>query len=298
MKDIPGWFFWLDRQLFAALLTAQQDRERGDLVELGTYLGKSAVVIGEHLRPGERFVALDLFGRTDLLQQDQRQSNRQEVEKSYASLTRLAFEENYLSWHADLPDIVEGPSSVVMDHVRPGSVRFVHIDASHLYDHVRLDALHAKQMLQPGGLVIFDDWRSEHTPGVTAAVWESVFVDGLIPLAVSPTKLYGTFSEPEAHRTALRSLLERDDRIWSEVQQIGGHPVIRCKLRDKPTPKVPTADEIAAKVAAELTPVISNEAAQGRHELDRALRRLPKLLNDASTLTRVRRRIRRLVGRR
>jgi Methyltransferase domain len=281
-QDIPGWFNWVDRQLFATLLAAQSGRASGDLVELGTYFGKSAVIIGEHLRPGERFVALDLFGRTDLLASEDSQPNRQEVQKSYATLTRAAFEDNYRSWHRDLPHIVEGPSSVIMDHVGPGSVRFVHIDASHLYDHVRLDAVHAKAMVQPGGLVVFDDWRSEHTPGVTAAVWESVFVDGLIPLVLTPTKLYGVFSQPEPYRAALTALLE-DHRIWSETQWIAGQPVPRCKLRAKPAPPPPavptvpsaTVDEIAQRVADRVQ--------------NQVLERLPDLLNDASTITRVRR---------
>src|SRR3954469_2448927 len=65
--DIPGWFFWLARRLIEAVLEGQADGPAGDLVELGTYQGKSAVVIGAYRRPGERFVALDLFGRTDLL---------------------------------------------------------------------------------------------------------------------------------------------------------------------------------------------------------------------------------------
>ena len=273
-QEIPGWFFWLDRQLFATFLAAQRDRGPGDLVELGTYLGKSAVVIGEYLRPGERFVALDLFGRTDLLT-DEHQPNRREVEQSYASLTRMAFEDNYRSRHADLPIIVEGPSSVILEHVAPHSVRFVHIDASHLYAHVRLDARNAKAMMQPGGLVVFDDWRSEHTPGVTAAVWEAVFADGLIPVAVTPTKFYGVFSQPDGHRAALQARLDEDRRITYETQEIAGHPVFRLRLRDQPARVGRSDDELARKISAEVSSAMID--------------RLPGLLNDSSTITRVRR---------
>ena len=261
--DIPGWFFWVDRQLFGTLLQAQQCRPPGDLVELGTYLGKSAVVIGEHLRPGERFVALDLFGRTDLLEAGHG-PNRKEVENSYANLTRLAFERTYLAFHPELPAIVEGPSSVIMESVAAGTVRFVHIDASHLYEHVRLDAEHARQMLQPGGLVVFDDYRSEHTPGVSAAVWEAVCTGGLIPLVVTGTKLYGVFSEPDPYRAAVANLLDGDGRIWSEVQQIAGAPVFRLKLRNQPA-KPPTrndeqlADLVAGRVEKQLRTLVRTE---------------------------------------
>ena len=155
-------------------------------------------MIGERQRPGERFVALDLFGRTDLLDVGH-VPNRREVEKSYANLTRLAFESNYLGFHSELPTVVEGPSLVIMESVAVNTVRFVHIDASHLYEHVRLDAEHARRMLQPGGLVVFDDYRSEHTPGVSAAVWEAVFTDGLIPVAVRVPSCTG--SSPIRSRT-------------------------------------------------------------------------------------------------
>ncbi len=137
--EIPGWFRWVDQQLFRAILADQADGAPGDVVELGTYLGKSAVLIGEYVRPEERFVAVDLFGRTDLLGDDT-DANRREVDKSYKTLTRTKFEQNYLARHDALPDIVEGPSSWVDQHVAAGSVRFCHIDASHLYAHVRVDA--------------------------------------------------------------------------------------------------------------------------------------------------------------
>ena len=68
---IPGWFFWVDRLLFASLLHVQSGSAAGVLVELGAFPGKNAVIIGDFVRPGYRFVALDLFGRTDLLEPGQ-----------------------------------------------------------------------------------------------------------------------------------------------------------------------------------------------------------------------------------
>jgi predicted O-methyltransferase YrrM len=48
LDRIPGWFWPADQRLFAWFLSAGTP---GDLLELGTYLGKSAVLIGGHLRP-------------------------------------------------------------------------------------------------------------------------------------------------------------------------------------------------------------------------------------------------------
>ena len=42
------------------------------------------------------------------------------------------------------------------EKVAPQSVRFLHVDASHLYEHVANDVDAAQDMLQPDGLVVFD----------------------------------------------------------------------------------------------------------------------------------------------
>lgn len=228
INDIPGWFYWADRAVFQAILDAQRDTAPGHLVELGTYMGKSSVVVGEFQRPDERFVVVDLFEGVDVLgETDADRANLQESLKSYKSLTRQAFEHYYSSIRGDLPEIVAGMSSEIVDHLEPGSVRFMHIDASHLYDAVRVDVDSAFRLLRPGGVVVFDDIRSEHTPGVTAAAWEAVFRYGMIPVALTTQKLYAVFNEPELARETVRHLYETDERIWHEVQDIAGHPVAR-----------------------------------------------------------------------
>lgn len=286
--EIPGWFRWVDQQLFRAILADQGEAAPGDVVELGTYLGKSAVLIGEYIRPEERFVALDLFGRTDLLE-DAHGANRQEVDKSYRTLTRTKFEENYLSQHDQLPDIVEGPSSLIVEHVAPGSVRFCHIDASHLYEHVSVDAHNAKAILRPGGIVVFDDWRSEHTPGVTAAVWESVFCDGLIPVVVTPTKLYGVFSDPEPLRRSADRVLAGSADFWGGSEEIAGHEVLRMRLKDKPKPP-PAPPVDYARVEAAMSRALDERLGRWSGSMTTAMSaQLRRATIDASTITRVRR---------
>lgn len=264
--DIPGWFRWLDMTMFETLLETQADSAPGVLVEMGTYLGKSAVVIGRHVRPADRFVAIDLFGDTDMLGHSAPdQANRRESQKSYKTLTRRQFETNYLALHPELPDIVQGPSSMITDHVAPGTARFVHVDASHMYDHVRVDAANTRALMRPGGVAVFDDFRSEHTPGVSAAVWEAVFTGGLIPLAVSTQKLYGTYDDPSPYREALRQLFASDTRYQWEEQHLAGHPVLRARMvqAPKPAPRPPApvpaptvdVDRLAEQLAERLTQV-------------------------------------------
>lgn len=272
VEDIPGWFFWQDRAMFTALLTAQRDEPVGHLVELGTYLGRSAVVVGAYRRPGERFLVVDLFEGTDVLGESEvEKANLRESLHSYTSLTRTAFERNYSAVRGDLPEVVAGMSSEVVRHLEPGSVRFMHIDASHLYDAVSGDVASAKLLLRPGGVVVFDDFRSEHTPGVGAAVWGACATHGLIPVALTTQKLYAVFSEPEAARRVVTDLAHDDERLWHGVQDIAGYPVIRLdssaanKRRQREQQEAAAAASRRA-VDAQIAQQVADQLAAARRE--------------------------------
>ena len=60
---------------------------------------------------------------------------------------------------------------------------------------MRSDLVLSRDVLMPGGFVVFDDIGSVGAPGVTAAVWQGVIEDGLIPVFQS-RKLYGTWGKP------------------------------------------------------------------------------------------------------
>ncbi len=208
----------------------------GDLLELGAYMGKSAIFLGARLRSGERFTVCDLF---DSPAEDV--SNSREMKKSYATLTRRAFEANYLAFHDELPTIVQGLSSVVREHVADGSVRFAHIDASHLYEHVHGDILAVRELLTGQGIVVLDDFRAEHCPGVAAATWQAVANEGLRPVCITGTKFYGTWGDPEPLQTALLAWIESRKDIWHEVQQVNGAPLIRLSAKGAKDPAQPVS---------------------------------------------------------
>ncbi|MFF2659912.1 class I SAM-dependent methyltransferase [Kitasatospora sp. NPDC058032] len=230
--DIPGWFFRLDQEAFRHLLTAQSAAGlTGDILELGSYLGRSAVLLGDHLRPGERLTVCDLFdseaGDAD---------NDAEMTMSYrSSLTRRGFEANYLAFHPELPTIVQAPTSVLADgRIPAGSCRFVHVDASHLYEHVAGDIAVARQALAADGLVALDDYRSEHTPGVSAAVWQAVFTGGLRPVLLTPMKFYGTWGDPEPVREALLTRDWRAEGFTVDEDAIADRRVLRLNVAVRP----------------------------------------------------------------
>ncbi|MGP3998609.1 class I SAM-dependent methyltransferase [Streptomyces sp. 8N706] len=233
LNDVKGWFPSLDQVLFDRFLSRQQRLdEPGDLLEMGVFMGKSAIFTGSFLREGERFTVCDLF---DAPAPDEQ--NAAEARKSYPTLTRVAFEQNYLAFHEELPYVIQGPTSAVPGHVDADTCRFVHVDASHLYEHVAGDIDTARKSLLPGGVVVLDDFRSEHTPGVAAAAWEAVFNHGLRPVCLSTQKLYGTWDDPEPLQEELLAETEWRSDLHMSVQEIAGRRVLRFSGR----PQAPAA---------------------------------------------------------
>lgn len=222
LRSVPGWFHEPDVLLFRWFLEEQlRQRVVGNLAELGAYQGKSAVVMGEYLREDETFTVVDLFedaGSSD--------ENRSENRTHYAGLTQRSFESHYRRFHTRMPITVKGPTSDVLDHAATDTHRFVHVDASHLYEHVRADITSARQLLGDGGIAVFDDYRATHTPGTAAAVWEAVVSDGLEPIVVSANKLYGTWGDPEPWLDRLVEWVPTTP-LELDVQQVRGRRLIR-----------------------------------------------------------------------
>lgn len=244
VDSIPGWFYPNDVALFVDISAYQRERgDSGDLLEIGAYMGKSAVLLGYLLGAGERLVVCDLF-EADAASAEA----RREKDQWYQGLAREQFEENYGRYHDSLPHVVAGPSTE-LDQMGPdGSFRFVHVDGGHQYEVVRHDLECARRLLAPGGVVAVDDWRSVHTPGVIAATWEAVVADGLVPFCITEQKLYGSWdpatapsAEDVERWAAARSDLRQTryrvmdrDLVWVTVTTESGErprASIRARLR-------------------------------------------------------------------
>lgn len=192
--DIPGWFMPIDQAAFAWTLKFQNRTEPpGDLLELGTYRGKAAILMGQHLRQGERLTVCDLFDEVathEGVDATEQRFFRRDVP------ARAEFERNYLAFHPALPHIVQGLTGIITQHLAPASVRFVHIDAGHTYAAVREDVASCRALVRPGGILAFDDWRKAVTPGVSAAMWEAILNEGLKPVVSTEFKFYATWGDP------------------------------------------------------------------------------------------------------
>jgi hypothetical protein len=190
-ESIPGWFARADAELFDAIDLAQRTAGLvGDILEIGCYQGSSAILLGYLRRPNERMVVCDLFEEVATTLDDFHHRGN-----AYSDLSRESFEANFLRFHKNLPEIIAGSSAMLPSSNFGRTFRLIHVDGSHEYEIVRSDLLLAKALLMPGGFVIFDDIISLHTPGVTAAVWEGVILDGLVPV-FQTHKLYGTWDDP------------------------------------------------------------------------------------------------------
>jgi hypothetical protein len=191
-KDsVPGWFFDADVRLFLAVNELQTRRGiKGNILEIGAFYGKSAILLGYCVQAAERLVVCDIFEHTGTLSSE----GMAEHDNYYtASLRQQEFERHYRRFHDSLPDLIVGPSAQLDRAALARQFRLIHVDGGHEYEIVREDILTARALLTEGGIVIFDDWSQPHCPGVAMAVWESYRETGMIPLGFTNNKLYATW---------------------------------------------------------------------------------------------------------
>jgi len=186
VRSIPGWFSDQDLFIFQIILRRQKAHKiQGNILEIGAYLGKSAVVLGAYKSKSEEVFVCDVFqGLTD-------SENSQENDYSYSDLTRKSFERNYSNAHGELPKILECSSIKLWSEIPDEKFRFIHVDGSHLYDLVRNDldfAINSLTVL--GGVIVIDDFRAQHTLGVSKTLWESILSGKVFPLIFSAAKVY------------------------------------------------------------------------------------------------------------
>jgi Methyltransferase domain len=228
LDEVRGSFSAADRTLFDWLL--DRPEPAGNLLELGSHLGKSAIVLGRHQRAGETLTVCDSFEGT-----------------------RAAFKVNYLAFNSSLPRIAGAGSKV-----KAGSCRFVHVDASRREETVRDDMAVARAALCEGGILAFDDDRSARTPGLSAAVWEAVFTQDLHPICVTGQKLFGTWGDAEPVIDELLNWLTTLPGYRGETLEIAGRRIVKVLPNGTPKPApapAPPPEAEPVQVPAEPVPV-------------------------------------------
>ncbi len=188
---MPGWFSPLDARVLVELDRLQRGHGgRGDLFEIGTSFGKSAILLGYLARPpDERLTVCDVFEHKQALDPE----SLMIINHWYADVSEKGFLQEYERFHEQPPDVIVGPSGGIDAEERAGTCRIVHVDGGHRYDVVRQDVATARTLLGPGGLVAFGNISTPHNPGVALAVWELVLGGEFVPLCITESKLYGTW---------------------------------------------------------------------------------------------------------
>lgn len=220
--SIVGAFWDLDFLLFDHVLTSQAELGvTGDLLEIGALYGKSTVVLGLHARADDTVHVCDIFENEGVSE-----ANDAENSSSYPGLARDTFERNYAAHVSKPPRIIQEFSDRIATHLEPGVLRFAHIDGGHLYETVVDDLRQTRALLGDDAVVVLDDVRALHTPGVAAAAWAAVINDGLNPFAISDQKMYATWGPSGAYAERLDAWLRRTPVITNYgYQDIAGRTV-------------------------------------------------------------------------
>lgn len=185
IRSIRGWMSQVDHAMFRAVAALQADIH-GDLLEIGAYEGKSAVVIGGMARPGETVHVCDPF--------ETAASAHAGPADQYPDLRETTFLGNYSRFHSHAP-VLHRCLSSALDFPNGTEFRFIHIDGSHAFEDVVADIELSKRLSTRGTVIAFDDYRKPDAPGVGAAIWSAVAECALLPLVMTGPKLYATWDD-------------------------------------------------------------------------------------------------------
>jgi hypothetical protein len=241
LDGVPGWFLHVDARLLMGVDALQRERGvTGDVLEIGTYKGKSAILLGHLLRERERLVVCDIFEDLGHVGQE----TLDEAAVWYTGLRRQEFEDQFLRFHRRLPTIWQMKSSSIDRAGLARSCRIVHIDGSHAYEDVRGDIATVRDILGPGGVAVFDDWSTAHVPGVALAIWEEFLRGDAHLLCLTPLKAYITWDTAGLRRGDVeRWVSAQPDLEKSYPHRLAGQDVRTVSSAPAPRP-APAAFEM------------------------------------------------------
>jgi hypothetical protein len=186
VRHVNGWFSIHDVAMFQSCLQLQNGLgATGNILEIGVFEGKSAILLGLFLTGEEELHLCDTFGL------DTNGLNKEENLRSYPGLSKDIFLQNYLRFNLTPPRIYQCKSSDLTEKISNIEFRIIHIDGSHIYENVKFDLQLATSLLnKEAGILVVDDFRAQHTFGVALALWELVSLGEFIPIALTASKIY------------------------------------------------------------------------------------------------------------
>ena len=158
VKDIPGWFNVDDCGHFFLVLSYQNAMGiGGDLLEIGSYHGRSTAIMARCLKTSEKIVVCDAFTS----ETDDVYANKPTPEKLRANVKGLSpgLSEDRVVIHKCLSNDLE------LDDGE--NFRFTHIDGGHSAEQAYQDLKKCGLHTQQNGIIVMDDYHNKDWLGVT-----------------------------------------------------------------------------------------------------------------------------------
>lgn len=162
-QQIPGMIELRSGQILY-LLCYMQDM-KGDVVEIGSWLGRSSVFLASAVKESKngKFFAVDHFhgnqGKESLYTQ---RGELIDIKQQYVqNLEKVGL--------MSLVTLLDMPSSEAANVVKGNTIRFLFIDGDHSLEGVENDVKLFIPMLKSGSIIVFDDF-SDNFPGVIEVV--------------------------------------------------------------------------------------------------------------------------------
>lgn len=157
---LPGYFTYDDAVAFTLILSTQTAAGlTGDVLEIGSYHGRSTAFIARCVAPGERLIVCDTFEAA---------TEDTYPEPPSPAALRSTLERLSPDTSPGQLDIREGRSDAL--HLAGASLRFAHIDGGHTHDVALHDLRLVADHLAPGGVIAVDDYVHPVWREVTTAV--------------------------------------------------------------------------------------------------------------------------------
>jgi Methyltransferase domain len=225
-RAIGHWFVsgFLEPEVLLVLdvLNAAQRTKHvsGAVAEIGVHHGKLFIGLSLLQPPGDKSVAIDIFGDQELNIDN---SGHGDFEK---------FENNVKVW-SSMDDVVvhQGDSTKLepakLRELAGGDIRLFSVDGGHTNEIVFSDMKLAEAALAEGGIVIADDVFNEYWPGVATGTLRYLS-DGakLAPFLIGFNKVFFTHAEySEFYRGEVESALAGKLRLATASSEFAGHEV-------------------------------------------------------------------------
>jgi predicted O-methyltransferase YrrM len=155
VEGVEGWFTPLAIRCSAVFLQAQNDADHtGDMLEIGAWHGKSALLWMAFAKQKERTHIVDIEARPPLV------TNLERAKAAFGRDYTLQKQSSFTLARTDMADRMRA------------RLRLIHIDGDHSGAGIWNDIAYCHQLLHPHGVMVIDDFMNDRFPQITEAVYE------------------------------------------------------------------------------------------------------------------------------